>query len=144
VVRALGEVEAEGPARSWASWQAFHPDDPAGYDGDWAWYGNVQRAPLYRRDLDLVAVAPDGEIVSFCTAWYDDVTRSGTFEPVGTAPPHQRRGLGRAVMAEGLRRLKRLGATLACVSGFTPAANRLYASLGFVEDSLLEPWRKVF
>jgi hypothetical protein len=33
----------------------------------WRWYRDVQRAPLYRRDLDLVAVAPDGELAAFCT-----------------------------------------------------------------------------
>jgi len=49
-----------------------------------AWYRNIQNAPLYRRDLDLVAVAPDGAIAAFCTAWFDDVTRSGVFEPVAT------------------------------------------------------------
>ena len=98
-VRALGDV-TEHPARSWVSWRAFHPDEPdAQYEG-WTWYHNVQRAPLYRRDLDLVAVAPDGELAAFCTVWFDDVTRTAAFEPVGTHPDHQRRGLGRALMAE--------------------------------------------
>jgi hypothetical protein len=101
-VRALGEVE-ELPARSWASWRAFHPDEPDERYQGWEWYHNIQRIPLYRRDLDVVAVAPNGEIASFCTVWFDDVTRTGVFEPVGTAPEHQRRGLGKAVMCEGLQ-----------------------------------------
>ena len=51
-VRALGDAE-EHPARSWLSWRAFHPDEPdEAYEG-WDWYENIQRAPLYRRDLDL-------------------------------------------------------------------------------------------
>ena len=91
--------------RSWLSWKAFHSDEPdERYEG-WEWYRNVQRFPLYRRDLDLVAVAPDGELAAFCTVWFDDVTRTGSFELVGAHPAHQRRGLGRAVMYEGLRRL---------------------------------------
>ena len=59
VIRSLGDV-GEHSARCRLSWLAFHENEPVdGYqDG---WYGNVQRAPLYRRDLDLVAVAPDGE-----------------------------------------------------------------------------------
>ena len=140
-VRALGDVE-ELAARSWVSWKAFHPDEPdERYEG-WDWYPNVQRAPLYRRDLDIVAVAPNGEFASFCTVWFDDVTRSGAFEPVGTAPAHQRRGLGKAVMCEGLRRLKRMGATLAYVGSYTLAAHALYASVGFTEYDLSEPWAK--
>jgi GNAT superfamily N-acetyltransferase len=139
-VRSLGDKE-ELPARSMVSWRAFHPDAPdSDYEG-WEWYLNVQRAPLYRRDLDLVAVAPDGELASFCTVWFDDVTRTGAFEPVGTAPKYQKLGLGKAVMTAGLQRLKHLGATLATVSSFTPPAHALYSSMGFKEHSLLEPWR---
>jgi ribosomal protein S18 acetylase RimI-like enzyme len=140
-VRALGDDE-ELPARSWLSWQAFHPDEPDdAYDG-WNWYPNIQRAPLYRRDLDLVAVAPGGKLAAFCTVWFDDVTRTGAFEPVGTAPSHQRRGLGKAVMFEGLRRLQRLGATLATVGSYTTPAHALYASAGFTAYDLSEPWTK--
>jgi ribosomal protein S18 acetylase RimI-like enzyme len=138
-IRALGDVE-ELPARSWLSWQAFHPDEPDDRYEGWSWYHNVQRAPLYRRDLDLVAVAPNGELASFCTVWFDDVNRSGVLEPVGTAPAHQRRGLGKAVMGEGLRRLKRLGATLAIVGSYSAEAGALYAAVGFTKYDLLERW----
>lgn len=140
-VRALGD-ESELPARSWLSWKAFHPNEPdEKYEG-WEWYRNVQRVPIYRRDLDIVAVAPDGELAAFCTVWFDDITRTAVFEPVGTHPNHQKRGLGKAVMAEGLRRAQRLGATLATVSSYSPAAHALYESMGFTEFDLLEPWIK--
>ena len=138
-VRALGDQD-EHPARSWLSWKVFHPDEPdEGYKG-WEWYQNVQRVPLYRRDLDIVAVESDGELAAFCTVWFDDVTRTAVFEPVGTHPDHQQRGLGKAVMAEGLRRAERLGATLATVSSYGKAAHALYESMGFTEVDLLEPW----
>jgi GNAT superfamily N-acetyltransferase len=140
-VRALGD-ESELPARSYVSWQAFHPDEPdSKYDG-WEWYHNIQRAPLYRRDLDIVAVAPDGSHAAFCTAWFDDVTRTGVFEPVGTAPAHQRKGLGKAVMSLAMSRLKILGADLAYVSSYSPGAHALYASAGFTTYDLCEPWEK--
>ncbi len=141
-VRALGD-QAELPARSWASYRAFHPNDPPERYEGWEWYRNVQRAPLYRRDLDIVAVAVAGEIAAFCTVWYDDVTRTGAFEPVGTAPEHQRRGLGKAVMAEGLRRLQWLGATRAYVASTGPAGHALYASAGFTDYELHGPWTKI-
>jgi nitroreductase len=95
---------------------------------------------LYRRDLDLVAAAPNGDIASFGGVWYDDVTRSADIEPVGTYGPYQRRGLARAVMLEGLRRVKRLGATLALVGGYTPAANALYASVMGPDHTLSQRW----
>lgn len=138
-VRALGD-EDELPARSWLSWKVFHPDAPDEDYKSWEWYRNVQRVPLYRRDLDIVAVAPDGELAAFCTVWFDDVTRTAVFEPVGTHPEHQKRGLGKAVMAEGLRRAERLGAMLATVSSYGKAAHALYESMGFTEFDLLEPW----
>lgn len=142
-VRSLGGPE-ELPSRSWASWRAFHPDEPdEAYEG-WTWYHNIQRIPMYRRDLDIVAVAPDGVIAAFCTIWYNDVTRSGMFEPVGVMPEHQQRGLGKAVMTEGLRRLQRMGATQADIGGFSVAANALYASVISPEYELFTPWSRTF
>jgi len=126
-IRSLGNVD-EIPARSWASWRGFHPDEPdEDYEG-WEWYLNIQRCPLYRRDLDIVAVAPSGEIASFCTIWYDDATRCAYIEPVATVPEHLRRGLARATITEGLRRLQRMGAIRAFVCGFEPGPNALYSS----------------
>ena len=74
--------------------------------------------------------------------WYDDVTRTAVFEPVGTNPAHQNRGLGKAVMSEGLRRVQGLGATLATVSSYSTGAHALYESMGFTDVDLLEPWTK--
>jgi len=73
---------------------------------------------LYRRDLDIVAVAPDDQVVAYCVLWYDDVTRTGLFDPVAVMPEYQQRGLGRAILVEAMRRAKNMGATLATVSGF--------------------------
>jgi GNAT superfamily N-acetyltransferase len=87
-------------------------------------------------------VAPDGELAAFCTVWLDDVTQTAVFEPVGTHPNHQKRGLGKAVMSEGLRRALRLGATLATVSSYSTGAHALYQSMGFTDFDLLEPWIK--
>ena len=140
-VRSLGGP-GELPARSWASWRGFHPHEPdEKYEG-WEWYLNIQRCPLYRRDLDIVALAPGGEIASFCTLWYDDVTRSAYVEPVATVPEHQRRGLARATITEGLRRVQRLGATRAFVGGYEPGPNALYASVASPAHDRSEQWRK--
>jgi GNAT superfamily N-acetyltransferase len=140
-IRSLGN-EGELPARSWVSWKAFHPYEPdEGYEG-WQWYLNIMRAPLYRRDFDLVAVAPDGELAAFSTVWFDDVNRTGAFEPVGTSRAHQRRGLANAIMHEGLRRLRDMGATRAFVGSWNEATHALYRSAGFENYDLLESWHK--
>ncbi|MBI3152787.1 MAG: GNAT family N-acetyltransferase [Chloroflexi bacterium] len=142
-IRSLGDLE-EHPARSWVSWKAFHPNEPdEKYDG-WAWYQNIQRCPLYRRDLDIVAALPGGEIAAFCTLWFDDVTRTASFEPVGVHPDHQRKGLGRAVMYEGLRRVKKLGATLATVGSEEQRTLEFYSHIGFSNIGFSREWKKEF
>jgi mycothiol synthase len=141
VIRPLGDVD-EHPARSWVSWRAFHPDEPDEKYGGWEWYANVQRCPLYRRDLDIVAIAPDGVIAGFCTAWFDDVNRIGVLEPVGVMPEHHRRGLGGAVMVECMRRLAHLGANRAFVGSYSPPAHALYEALGFTEYHIESNWWK--
>ena len=87
-----------------------------------------------------MAIAPDGAIAALCTVWFDDVTRSAYIEPVATVPAHQRRGLGKALVTEGLRRVQRMGATVAFVSGYSPAANALYQSVMGNDYELYEPW----
>ena len=80
-------AEDELPARSWASSRAFHAEEPdENYDGDYSWYRNLQSAPLYRRDLDIVAATPDGEIAAFSTISYDDYTRSAVIVLEGSSP----------------------------------------------------------
>lgn len=141
-IRSLGDG-LELLERCYASGLGFHAGDiRVAVDNrtDPQWYRNIQTAPLYRRDLDLVAVSPEGAIAAFCTLWFDDVTRSAYFEPVATVPEHQRRGLGKALMTEGLRRLQRMGATRVFVSGYSPAANALYRSVMAPVHELYEPW----
>lgn len=93
----------------------------------------VMAAPTYRRDLDLVAVAPDGTLAAYALGWFDAANRIGVFEPVGTEPAHQRRGLARAVLAEGLRRFRALGARVAYIMADTDnvVSNRAYEAVGF-------------
>jgi len=141
-IRPLGDG-LELLERCYASGLGFHNGDiktAVENRDDPQWYRNIQTAPLYRRDLDLVAVAPDGAIAAFCTAWFDDVTRTGVFEPVATVPAYQKRGLGKALLTEGLRRLQRMGATRAFVGGYSVAANALYRSVMGDAHDLDEPW----
>lgn len=105
----------------------------------------LQNAPTYRADLDLVVVATDGTFASFCVIWFGEANRLGWYEPVGTHPAYRQLGLAKAMMCEGLRRLKALGATTASVGvGTGEAANRLYTSAGFTEYVRDFHWQKEF
>lgn len=129
IIRSMGPLE-EHAARSWASWRAFHSEEPdSNYDGDWSWYQNLQSMPLYRRDLDIVAATSEGGIAAFCTIAFDDHTRSAVCVLVGTAAEHWRRGLGKAVISEGMRRLKHLGCTRVFATAYDPRADALYRSV---------------
>jgi mycothiol synthase len=141
-IRPLGDG-LEMLERCYASGLAFHGDDIAvarANRDDPSWYRHIQSAPLYRRDLDIVAVAADGSVASFCTAWFDDVSLTAYLEPVATVAAHRRRGLARGVILEALRRLQRMGCRVAFVGGYSPAANALYGSVMGPEHDVSEPW----
>ena len=105
--------------------------------------GFTATAPSYRRDLDLVAEAPGGLLACYVGITSDPANRRGIFEPVCTHPEHRRRGLALAVMREGLRRLRALGAADAYVeSSSGEPANALYDAAGFSEAYLGHYWRK--
>ncbi|WP_234445188.1 GNAT family N-acetyltransferase [Streptomyces rimosus] len=69
----------------------------------------------YRPEFDLVVASPGGDIVAYCQGWYDEVNRTGVFEPVGTRPDHRRLGLARAVCAAVLHAFARAGGHRAVV-----------------------------
>lgn len=125
----LVEAKADFEQRAFVEADAF---GGAGFSGE-AWRMFTERLPNSRRDLDLLAVAADGGGASAATFWYDDATRCGEIEAVGTAKAHLRRGVGKAVISEGLRRLHALGATTAVVQTTigNDAAIALYRSCGF-------------
>jgi ribosomal protein S18 acetylase RimI-like enzyme len=97
-------------------------------------YARFMRLPGYQRDLDVVAVAPNGVIAAYVNGWIDPVNRIGDFGPVGARPAYRRHGLTRAVLLEGLRRMRSREMDRVCVStGVTNTpAIRLYESVGFV------------
>jgi mycothiol synthase len=103
----------------------------------------TRRATCFHRELDLVAVAPDGDFAAYVGVPYDEETRRAVFEPVCTHPEHRRRGLAKALMQEGLVRLRGRGASSVIVeTGDRLPANRLYESIGFTEAYRGSFWQR--
>lgn len=92
----------------------------------------------YAWDRDVVVEAPDGSLAALVMAWADPVGSIGELEPVGVHPDHQRRGLGRLVTTEALRRLQAAGLRDAIVFSLrsNAASEALYRSVGFREIAL--------
>jgi mycothiol synthase len=99
------------------------------------------RLPGYRAGLDIVTVSPEGEIAAYVNGWIDPVNQIGDFGPVGARQAYRRRGLTRAALLEGLRRMKDLGMSRVCISTGVNnlAAKQLYESIGFkIENKYLD------
>jgi GNAT superfamily N-acetyltransferase len=101
----------------------------------WSWtaeeFRQVMQSPGY--PVQLVVVAPDGRFASFCYLMLDAVNKIGMFEDVGTHPDFQRKGLGRALLYEGMKRMKVSGMDTPFVPHLASdeAPSRLYTSVGF-------------
>jgi predicted N-acetyltransferase YhbS len=108
-------------------------------------YQRARNSPTYRPDLDIVAVAENGDFAAYCIVWFEPQNRTALFEPVGCHPLYQRRGLGRAVLYEGMRRLRELGAMRAHVNSWlddSPGA-QLYRAAGFQLIDRFYEWHKI-
>ncbi|HEY8172592.1 MAG TPA: GNAT family N-acetyltransferase, partial [Dehalococcoidia bacterium] len=94
------EARAELHRDAWSVW------GPSAYSG--ARYQRLREAPLYEAGLDIV-LAYEDRFVSYCVCWLDTDNGVGYFEPVGTHSAAARRGFGRGVIREGMRRLRERG-----------------------------------
>ena len=136
--RGLAEVNQ----RAWAQYNAF--DNSAAFEVYVQRFTRFMQTPAYDPIWDLVAAAPDGQIAAFCIVWPDPLTGIGLFEPVGTHPDFQRRGLGKALMLEALARLQSAGLRQAIVTtgaDHLPAV-QLYESAGFRRTAQLLHYKK--
>lgn len=107
-------------------------------------YARFMHLPGYHRELDIVAVAPDGVIAAYANGWLDHLNHIGDFGPVGALPAYRRMGLTRAVLLQGMRRMRDDGMQRVCIStgvSNTPAL-RLYESLGFQAQNRYLEYRK--
>lgn len=133
---------AEAATRARAAYGAFK--------SKWEWdrylarYQRFTQSRVYDRERDLVVITPEGQAAAFCVWWADDANGVGLFEPVGTHPDFQRRGFGRAVIQEGLGRMRARGLRQAsvCCQAADPGALAFYESCGFQRANRLLTYAK--
>jgi predicted N-acetyltransferase YhbS len=107
-------------------WRGFdHAGEPP--EHGLAWRVQMQSGPNFRKDLNIVVEAPDGNFVSYAGVWFECWNRIALVEPVATDPDYRRMGLGRAAVLEGLRRCAECGARVAYVGSWQP----FYLAMGF-------------
>jgi ribosomal protein S18 acetylase RimI-like enzyme len=126
--RAITEVDID--SRATCQYEAFSPGSRTTPQ---TWRAMMASAPGYRQALDTVVVTPEGVVAAAAMCWLDERNRIGLFEPVATRPAYQRRGVGKALMLQGLRALAARGMTQAFVgtNASNTAARALYTSVGF-------------
>ena len=105
-------------------------------------YLRFMRSPVYDKERDLVAVAPDGRIAAFMV-WWSDPSGIALIEPFGTHPDFHRQGVGRALLNFGLARMKAAGmrSVRVCTDESREVAVAFYASVGFGQGPRWGSWR---
>jgi GNAT superfamily N-acetyltransferase len=122
-------------------WRAFNYEgEPPSFDDDV--YLPIKHAWLdYKREICIVAVAPDNSFASFCGMWFDEETKSASIEPLATAQRHRSIGLARACIYKSMEKCKNIGAKIVYVE---PDAEALewYKKIGFKEAFKGYCWSK--
>lgn len=124
--------------------RASSPDGPhpmRARNGDDA-EARLQQVSLYDPGLDLSVRTDDGVVAGYALFWFDPVTKVGQLEPMRVEDEHQRRGLARALLTEGLDRLARQGADRLKVGFDGDAGRELYLGAGFVLTSTDTSYRR--
>jgi len=141
-IRTSRGTEEDARLRAVASHAAFGSGKP--FEEYWPRTWKFVQSPVYVPEHEVFVLSPDGGVAAYCIVWTDELTRVGHFEPVGTHPDFQRRGLGKSLLYETMRRLKSEGMTDADVvtNHDNEAAIRLYGSVGFRKSKKLLNYEK--
>lgn len=120
-----------------ALWRGFnHGDEPPAIDYEGR--KKQQSVPNFRKDLNIIIVAPDGNYVAYAGTWFEATNKFAYVEPVATDPDYRRRGFGKAAVLEGVRRCGELGAKVAYVGSDQP----FYRAMDFKKLFTCNCWIK--
>jgi GNAT superfamily N-acetyltransferase len=109
-------------------WRGFNHEGPVPEDeNSIAIRKQMLSSSMIRPELVLAVISPQGEYVAHCGAWYRVGDSCAEIEPLATDPDFRKRGLGKAVVFEALKRCAKLGAKQAMVG----SSQQFYYSIGF-------------
>lgn len=124
-------------------WKGFNHE--LNGEGEFTFSNEVKEAaneemkrPNVELNLKIAVVAPDGNFVSYCGMWYDTETDFAVIEPVATDPDYRKMGLGKAVVLEGIRRVRKNGAKKVLVG----SSQQFYYSIGLRPFATSTLWRE--
>jgi ribosomal protein S18 acetylase RimI-like enzyme len=139
-IQPVGDDDARG--RASITHAAF--GSPLPFEEYAANYAIFRGSPAYPHGSDLLLRDSDGRAAACCIAWLDPVSGAGTFEPVATHPDMHRRGFGRVLLLDGIRRFAEAGMTYAIVGVDVdnPRAEALYRGVGFESDRTLRVYAR--
>ena len=107
-------------------------------------FSSIRRAPSNVDEMHLDVVNEKHEIAAFCSVWLDRENNVAEFEPVGTVPQFQKKGLGAALLADACNRLRQMGCPHVKVESWSESvgANKLYNACGLIGKDRLYSWKK--
>jgi hypothetical protein len=96
----------------------------------------LRETSLYRPELDLLVLDRHDEVAAYGLFWFDPASATGLVEPMRTEDGHQRRGLARHVLAQGIEALAQAGARRikVCYRPDHAASRDLYLGAAFETD----------
>ena len=107
---------------------------------------NFYKTSTYRKELDVVIVGPDNEVVALCSGRYDETNKMASVEAVSCYKEYRNKGISKAMLLYILNEAKKLGAEKVTVLTSMPerhiAPNRLYESVGFNIVGKSYVWKK--
>lgn len=108
-------------------------------------FQNFYKTSTYRKELDLVVIGPDGNVVALCSGRYDKKNKLVTIEAVSCYHDYRNMGISKALLLHVLNVAKDLGADKATVYTASPeehpAPNKLYESVGFKVIGNIFVWK---
>lgn len=107
---------------------------------------NFYETLTYRKELDLVVLGPDNNVVALSSGRYDEKNKLVTIEAVSCYHDYRGKGISKTLLLHELNVAKELGAEKATVYTAMPekypAPNKLYESVGFNLVGKRYVWKK--
>lgn len=96
------------------------------------------KRPNVDLSLKLAVINQEGEFVAYCGMWFDSKADFALIEPLATIPEYRNKGLGKALVYEGIKRVIQQGAKKVLVG----SCNQFYYKIGMLPYKESAIWEK--